>query len=74
MMEVNRVRGVMEEEERANDLAVRKKEGQQRLLEQIKEKNWRRAQEAEERDRERLAVLAKVKKERDEDEKKARDK
>lgn len=74
MMEVNRVRGVMEEEERANDLAVRKKEGQQRLLEQIKERNWRRAQEAEDRDRERLAVLAKVKKERDEDEKKVRDK
>ena len=74
MLEITRVRGIIEEEERANEVAARKKQGQQYLIEQIQDRNYRRAQEAEERERERMAVLAKVKKLTEEDEKKTRDK
>lgn len=42
MMEINRVKGLKEEEERAVELIHRKKAGQNVLVDQIAENNYRR--------------------------------
>lgn len=70
-MEINRVKGLKEEEERAVELIHRKKAGQNVLVDQIAENNYRRGVlEYEEKQRERLAVLKKVEQIRQEDMKK----
>ena len=70
-MEINRVKGLKEEEERAVELIQRKKAGQNVLVDQIAENNYRRGVlEYEEKQRERLAVLKKVEQIRQEDMKK----
>ena len=61
MMEISRIKGIIEEEEREVALVARKKQGQQNLIDQIQDRNYRRVLAGDEKERERQAVLAKVK-------------
>lgn len=68
MMEINRVKGLKEEEEREVELIHRKKAGQNVLVDQIAENNYRRGVlDYEEKQRERMAILKKVDQIRQED-------